>query len=57
MVGPWPHPPGTLRALRTIIGHHYFICHRCWRYTDMNIPTGMQDRPYHPLPLQMLRMR
>ena len=50
MVGRWPHPPGTLRALRTIIGDHYVICHGCRRYTDMVIPQGMEDRPYEPCP-------
>jgi len=52
MVGPWPYPPGTLRALRTIIGHHYVICRHCQRYTDMEIPKGMEDRKYHPCPFR-----
>lgn len=50
MVGPWRHPPGTLRALRTIIGHHYVICHGCRRFTDMTIPRGMEDRKFEPCP-------
>lgn len=55
MVGLWPHPPGTLRALRTILGHHYVICHGCRRYADMDIPKGMEDRPYHPCPFRCSR--
>lgn len=50
MVGPWPHPPGTLRALRRIIGRHYVICRGCQRYTSMTIPKGMEHRPYEPCP-------
>lgn len=52
MVGLWPHPPGTLRALQTILGRYYVICRPCRRYTDMDIPKGMEDRPYHPCPFR-----
>lgn len=52
MTGLWPHPPGTLRALRTILGHHYVICRHCRRYADMDIPRGMEDRPFHPCPFR-----
>jgi len=52
MVGPWPSPPGTLRALRTILGHHYVLCHRCRRFADMMIPRGMEDRKYEPCPFR-----
>lgn len=55
MVGAWPHPPGTLRALRTIIGHHYVICRRCRRYTEMDIPKCMEDRKYDPCPFRCRR--
>ena len=50
MTGLWPHPPGTLRALRTILGHHYVVCRPCRRWVDMEIPKGMEDRPFHPCP-------
>lgn len=50
MVGPWRHPPGTLRALWTILGHDYVLCRRCRRFAAITIPRGMEDRPYDPCP-------
>ena len=55
MVGQWPHRPETLRALRTILGHHYVICHRCRRFTGMTVPHGMDDRKYEPCPYRCWR--
>ena len=51
MVGPWRHPPGTLCAPRTILGHQYVVCHGCRRFTAMVIPAGMEDRKYEPCPV------
>ena len=45
-----PNPPGTLRALQTILGRHYGICRPLRRYTDMDIPKGMEDRHTIPAP-------
>ncbi len=52
MTSLWPHPPGTLRALKTILGDHYVICRRCQRYTDMRVPKGQEDRKFDPCPFR-----
>lgn len=57
MVDRWPHPPGTLRAIRQIIGNHYVIRRRCRRYTDMEIPRGQEDRKYDPCPYRCIICR
>lgn len=51
MVGPWPHPPGTLRALMTILqGPFHIICRPCKRYAPMAVAREDLDRPYEPCP-------
>jgi hypothetical protein len=51
MVGPWPHPPGTLRALLTILkGPFHIICRPCRRYAPMEVDREDLDRPYEPCP-------
>ena len=51
MVGPWPHRPGTLRALLTILkGPWYVICRPCQRYAPMPVERQDLDRPYEPCP-------
>ena len=52
MVRPWPHPPAKLRALLTILGHHYVICHRCRVFTDITIPRGMEHWRYELCPFR-----
>lgn len=63
MVGPWPHRPGTLRALLTILKSPFFIvCYPCQRYARMEFERliaaattvrllGSQEAPpmRHPL--------
>ena len=51
MVGPWPHPPGTLRALITILkGPFHVICRRCKRAAPMEVDRADLDRAYEPCP-------
>jgi hypothetical protein len=51
MVGPWPHRPGTLRALLTILkGACFVICRRCERYAPLSAEREDLDRPADPCP-------
>jgi|GEM_PF-2052681 len=51
MVGPWPHRPGTLRALITILkGPWHVICPPCRRFAPMEVHRDDLDRPYEPCP-------
>lgn len=50
MVGAWPHPPGTLRALITILKSCHIICRPCQRYAPLSAEREDLDRPYEPCP-------
>lgn len=51
MVGAWPHRPGTLRALITILkGSCHIICRACQRYAPLSADREDLDRPYEPCP-------
>ncbi len=51
MVGAWPHRPGTLRALLTILkGACFVICRTCERYAPLSAEREDLDRPYEPCP-------
>lgn len=51
MVGPWPHPPGTLRALLTILkGPFHVICRHCQRHAPLEPDREDLDRKYEPCP-------
>lgn len=51
MVGPWPHRPGTLRALQTILkGACYIVCRTCERYAPLSAEREDLDRSYEPCP-------
>ena len=51
MVGAWPHRPGTLRALITILkGSCHIICRACRRYAPLSADREDLDRPYEPCP-------
>ena len=53
MVGPWPHPPGTLRALLTILkGPFHVICRPCQRYAPLSVEREDLDRRYEPCPFR-----
>ncbi len=52
MVGLWPHPPGTLRALRTILGDMSVICRSCRRWTPLSFEREHADRPAEPCPFR-----
>lgn len=53
MVGLWPHPPGTLRALLTILkGPVHVICRRCRRYAPLWAEREDLDRKYEPCPFR-----
>lgn len=53
MVGPWPHRPGTLRALLTILkGPFHVVCRACERYAPMEVHQDDLDRPYEPCPFR-----
>lgn len=52
MVGPWRHPPGTLRALIATFGRHYVICRPCQRYTPMRVEARDLDRKFDPCPFR-----
>lgn len=56
MVGPWPHPPGTLRALLTILnGSFHVICRRCRRHGPLSVEREDLDRRYEPCPFRCIR--
>jgi hypothetical protein len=51
MVGPWPHRPGTLRALMTILkGSCHIICRPCRRYARLSAERVDLDRSAEPCP-------
>ncbi|MDB5578678.1 MAG: hypothetical protein JWR80_3854 [Bradyrhizobium sp.] len=50
MVGAWPHRPGTLRALITILKGCHIICRPCERYAPLSADRGDLDRPYELCP-------
>lgn len=56
MVGPWPHPPGTLRALLTILkGPFHIICRPCRRHAPLSVAREDLDRRYEPCPFRCVR--
>lgn len=56
MVGPWRHPPGTLRALLTIVkGPFHIICRPCKRYAPLSVEREDLDRRYEPCPFRCVR--
>ena len=51
MVGPWPHRPGTLRALLTTLKGACFVIYRAGeRYAPLSAEREDIDRPYEPCP-------
>lgn len=51
MVGAWPHPPGTLRALMVILkGPFHVICRPCKRSAPIDVAREVLDRRYEPGP-------
>lgn len=53
MVGPWPHRPGTLRALITILkGSCHIICRPCRRYAPLSAEREDLDRKADPCPFR-----
>jgi hypothetical protein len=48
----WPHPPGTLRALKATFKSQYVICRPCRRYTPMRVADKDLDRKYEPCPFR-----
>ena len=56
MVGPWRHPPGTLRALLTILkGPFHVICRPCRRHAPLSVEREDLDRRYEPCPFRCVR--
>ena len=51
MVGAWPHRPGTLRALMTILKSCHIVCRPCRRHSPLSAEREGLDRPYDPCPL------
>lgn len=53
MVGPWPHRPGTIRALMMILkGACHIICRPCRRYAPLSADREDLDRKADPCPFR-----
>ena len=58
MVGAWPHRPGTLRALITILkGSCHIVCRPCERYAPLSANREDLDRPYETCPVRLPEVR
>lgn len=55
MVGAWPHRPGTLRALITILKSCHVICRPCERYAPLSADREDLDRKADPCPFRCTR--